>query len=197
MADKEIFKDRERSLEEEYFRKEDAKLLQKLRERDRLEAIAKALAEKLQADDPALLRRVMDLGATAETGSAFLLAPLVQVAWAEGTVTDAERDEVLRIAEERGIEAGSPAHAQLGAWLRTRPPDALFDAALAALKVGLSVLSPEERAERVKRIADGCREVAKASGGLSRLLGLGSGISSDEESVLETITATLRAPNAR
>jgi hypothetical protein len=38
--------------------------------------------------------------------------------------------------------------------------------------------------------------VAKASGGLSRLLGLGSGISSDEESVLETITATLRAPNA-
>lgn len=194
MADKDIFKERERSLEEEYFRKQDAKLLEKLRERDRLEAIATALAEKLQADDPALLRRVLDLGATAETGPAFLLAPLVQVAWAEGKVTDAEREEVLRIAEERGIEAGSAAHAQIEAWLRARPPDEVFDVALAALKVGLSVLPPDERAERVKRIVDGCREVAQASGGLSRLLGFASGVSTEEESMLEAITATFRQP---
>jgi hypothetical protein len=194
MADKDIFKERERSLEEEYFRKQDAKLLEKLRERDRLEAIAKALAEKLRTDDPALLRRVLDLGATADTGPAFLLAPLVQVAWAEGKVTDAEREEVLRIAEERGIEAGSAAHAQIDAWLRARPPDALFDVALATLRVGLSVLPPDERAERVKGIVDACREVAQASGGLARLLGLGSGVSMEEESVLEAITATLRTP---
>jgi uncharacterized protein YqgV (UPF0045/DUF77 family) len=65
--------------------------------------------------------------------------------------------------------------------------------ALATLRVGLSVLPPDERAERVKRIVDACREVAQASGGLARLLGLGSGVSMEEESVLEAITATLRA----
>ena len=50
------------------------------------------LAVKLQIDDPALLRRIMALGVTLDTGAAFLLAPLVQVAWAEGGVTDRERE---------------------------------------------------------------------------------------------------------
>jgi hypothetical protein len=44
MTDKDIFKERERSLEEEYFRKHDARLIEKLRQRDSLEEIAKALA---------------------------------------------------------------------------------------------------------------------------------------------------------
>ena len=52
-----------------------------------------------------------------------------------------------------------------------------------------SLLEPEE----VARIVDACREVAGASGGLGRLLGLGTGISSDEESILEAIASTLRA----
>jgi len=193
MTDKDIFKERERSLEEEYFRKHDAKLIEKLRERGKLAEITEALAVKLQIDDPALLRRIMDLGVTLDTGAAFLLAPLVQVAWAEGGVTDRERETVLRIATERGVDASSPAYTQLQEWLRKRPADAIFDAAVEAIKTGLSVLTPAERADRIKRIVDGCREVASASGGLGRLLGLGTGVSGEEESILDTIAATLRA----
>ena len=190
--DKDIFKDRERSLEEEYFRTHDAKLIEKLRERGKVEEIAEALAVKLQIDDPALLRRIMALGVTLDTGAAFLLAPLVQVAWAEGGVTDREREKVLRIATERGIDPSSPAHAQLQEWLRTRPADAIFATAVEAIKTGLSVLTPAERADRIKRIVDACREVASASGGLGRLLGLGTGVSSEEESILDAMAATLR-----
>ena len=190
--DKDAFKDRGRSLEEEYVRKQEAKLVEKLRERGRLEEIAAALAAMLQVEDPELLRRIAALGVTLDTGPAFLLAPLVQVAWAEGEVTDPERDTVLRIAEERGVERTSPAHAQLTEWLRARPSNELFDAAFEAIKAGLSVLTPPERAERVKRIVDACHQVAEASGGLARLLGLGSGVSSEEESVLDTIAAALR-----
>jgi actin-like ATPase involved in cell morphogenesis len=193
MADKDIFKERERSLEEEYFRRHEAKLLEKLRERGRLEEIAEALAVKLQVDQPELLRRIMALGVTLDTGAAFLLAPLVQIAWAEGKVSDRERETVLRIAGERGIEKTSPAYAQLVQWLRARPADELFDAAVEAIKAGLSVLPPEERADRVKRITEACREVAGASGGLSRLLGLGTGVSGEEESLLDRIAATLRS----
>ena len=92
MADKDIFKDRGRSFEEEYFRKHDAQLIEKLRERGKVEEIVEALAVKLQIDDPALLRRIMALGVTLDTGLAFLLAPLVErSAWAEGGVTDRER----------------------------------------------------------------------------------------------------------
>ena len=194
MADKDIFKDRGRSFEEEYFRKHDAKLIEKLRERGKVEEIVEALAVKLQIDDPALLRRIMALGVTLDTGAAFLLAPLVQVAWAEGGVTDREREKVLQIAAERGVDTSSPAYTQLQEWLRTRPADAIFDTAVEAIKSGLSVLTPAERADRVKRIVDACREVASASGGLGRLLGLGTGVSSEEEAILDAMTATLRAP---
>jgi hypothetical protein len=186
------FKERGRSFEEEYFRKHEAKLIAKLRERGRLEEISEALALKLQIDSPGLLSRIMALGVTIETGPAFLLAPLVQVAWAEGAVTDRERATVLRLAKERGIEPTSPAYAQLEAWLSQRPVDALFDAAIEAIKSGLSVLTPEERADRIRRIVDACRQVADASGGLSRLVGLG-GVSNEEEALLDGMVARLRA----
>jgi len=191
--DKDKLKERGRSLEEEYVRKQEAKLVEKLRERARLEEVSAALAQHLQVDNPDLLRRIMALGVTLETGAAFLLAPLVQVAWAEGSVTERERDTVLRLAAERGIEKGSPAHAALQDWLRVRPTDEFVETAVEAIKAGLAVLSPEERAERVKRIADACRQVAGVSGGLSKLLGLGTGISGEEESVLDSIVSTLRA----
>jgi len=191
--DKEIFKERGRSFEEEYFRKHEAKLLEKLREYGRLEEISEALAVKLQIDNPDLLRRIIALGVTLDTGPAFLLLPLVQVAWGEGAVTDRERHTVLSIAEERGLEKTSPAYAQLQQWLKARPGNQLFDTAVETIKSGLSVLSPEERAERIKRIVDACRQVAEASGGLFKMLGLGSGVSSEEESILDAIATTLRA----
>ena len=190
--EKDIFKERERALEAVYFHNQDAKLIEKLRESARLEEIAVALAEKLQADNPALLRRVMDLGVTLDTAPAFLLAPLVQVAWAEGEVTEQEHKTVLRLAGTRGVEESSPAHVQLLEWLRERPADALFDTATEVIKVGLSVLPPGEREERIKGIVQACHEVAEASGGLARLLGLGSGVSGEEGSLLDTITTTLR-----
>jgi len=191
--DKDIFSERERGMEGAYFREQDAKLLQKIRETAKLEEIAAALAAKLGADHSNLLRQIRNLGATRDTGSAFLLAPLVQVAWAEGKVTELERQTVLRIAAARGVEADSPAYAQLLEWLRERPSDATFDVALAVIKVGLSVLPAAEREERVKRIIDACHEVARVSGGgLARVLGLRSGVQPEEEALLDTIAARLR-----
>lgn len=194
MRDHDIFKDRERGLEAEYVMKHEAELLEKLRAQAKLDEIAAAMAANLKVSDPALLHRIVELGVTLETGAAFLLAPLVQVAWAGGEVTEAERDAVLGAAVSRGVERDSPAYAQLVAWLRERPSDALFDTALQAIKAGIAVLPPDEHAERVKRIAQGCHMVAAASGGgIRRILGLDDGVSHEEEALLEAITATLRA----
>jgi hypothetical protein len=190
---KDIFEERERAEEAVYFASQDEKLIEKLRENARLEEIVKALAESLQGSNPELLRRVMALGVTLETGSAFLLAPLVQVAWAEGRVKDRERDAVLRLARARGVEEGSPADVQLREWLGKRPADAVFDTAMEVIKAGLSVLPSDLREERVRRIVDACHEVAESSGGLARVLGLGSGASHKEETLLDTITARLRS----
>jgi len=99
-----IFGDREKAMEESYFRQEEARLLEKLRQKASLDEIAVALRDVLLVENPELLARARQLGITAETAPAFFLAPLVQVAWAEGKVTKDELEAVLKIARERGID---------------------------------------------------------------------------------------------
>jgi hypothetical protein len=188
---KDIFRDRERAEEAVYFQQEDEKLIEKLRARARFSEIAAALAEKLQVSNPELLNQIMALGITLDTGAAFILAPLVQIAWMDGHVTEAEQEVVMRFAFDRGVEPGSTDHAQLREWLADRPPDALFEASLDAIRAGLSVLPRAEAEERVDRITRACEEVAKASGGLSRLLHLHSGMTHREKSALEIFRARL------
>ena len=185
--------DREKALEDSYFRQQEARLLEKLRQGATLDEIAEALRDKLQVDNPELLARAREAGVTPETAPAFFLAPLVQVAWAEGKVGRHERDTVLRLAHDRGVANGTPAHDQLVAWLQQRPSHSLFDAALDVIRAGFDVLPHAERDERIERIVHACREVAQGSGSeIARLLGLGDGVSGSEESVMGTIEARLR-----
>ena len=188
-----IFGDREKAMEDAYFRDQNAKLLEKLRNKAHLDEIAVALGEKLQVDNPDLLVKVRELGIKLDTAAAFFLAPLVQVAWAEGKVSKQEREVVLRLARQRGIDPNSAAYAQLNEWLRVRPSDDFFDTAVEVLKAGYSVLPPKEREERIKSVVFACHEVAEASAGLGRLLGLGDGVSRVEASTLDDITRTLRS----
>ena len=195
-----ILKDRERAFEADYFRKQDEKLLAKMREQAALQDVAQALADKLRVDDKELVDRIVALGIHRENGPAMLLMPLIQVAWADGGVSDAEREVVLGVARERGVEPGSPAYRQLEDWLRKRPSDELFGAALEVWKAAASVLPGSEREERIRYVVGACRRVAEASGGgLAKLLGMSSAaVSKDEAAVLEAITAKLRAaPPAR
>jgi hypothetical protein len=191
--DKGILSDREKAMEANYFRQQDARLLESLRNANKLDATAQALRDGLNVDNPELLERVRAQGIDADTASAFLLLPLVEVAWAEGSVSKKEQDTVIRIANERGVEAGSPAEARLMEWLHERPSDALFDVAAEVLNYGLAVFPPAEREERVQRIVDACHEVAAASGSeIARQLGLGDGVSKREARILDKISTSLQ-----
>jgi tellurite resistance protein len=190
---KDILKERGRGDEADYFRRADEKLLAKMRERARLADVAQALAAKLQVDDAELLRRVRDLGLDHETGPAILLAPLVQVAWAEGAVSEAEKAIVLELAASRGVIPGMPAYDKLLEWLRQRPSDETFETAMEVMRIGYSVLPPPERDERIGGLVAACQRIAEASGGgLGRLLGLVDGVTREESEVLDAITTKLR-----
>ena len=169
---KDILRDRGRGEEDAYFRQHDANLIAKLRQKAQLSEIAHALAEKLHADEPELLKRIQKLGVTLDTGSAFILAPLVEVAWLDGDVSDAERDTILHIAQQRGVAPGSSDYRQLLDWLAERPSDEVFRTALEAIRVGLSVLDPEEAEQRIATMIKACEDVAEAVGGIAELLHL-------------------------
>ncbi len=194
---KDLLKERGRGEETDHFRKLDQQLVEKMRERARLADVAKALGDKLRVDNAELLSRVAALGLDADTGAAILLAPLVQVAWSDGSASQAEKAKVLELAESRGMDPGTPAHAKLASWLERRPSDELFDLATECMRIGLQVLPAAERDERIKAIVAGCRQVAEASGGsLGKLLGLSDGVSGDEERVLDAIGQKLRSGTA-
>jgi len=193
--DKGPLSDREKAMEANYFRQQDAVLIEKLRQQSTFDEIASAVADKLKVDNPDLLTRVRHLGITADTASAFLLAPLVQVAWGGDTVSREERRTVLRLSHERGVAEGSPAEAQLNQWMDKRPDDELFETSVEVIKYGLAVLPHYEQEDRIKRVVEACREVAKASGSkISWVLGLFDGINSSEASALDAITKKLRRP---
>ena len=187
-----IFEDRQRAAEGQWARARDAELIEKLRNKEQHEALTVALAAALRVNAPELLERVIDLGVTPDTAPALLQAPLVQVAWAGASVTTEEREAVLRLAAASGITATSPAGTRLAEWLGTRPADGLFATAVDVIKAGLSALPQAERDARVAGIAVACGEVAKASGGLGKTLGLSSGVSAQEDSVVDRIVARLR-----
>ena len=193
-----IFGDREKAMEETYFRQEDARLLKKLQEKAQLDDIALALGEKLQVDNPDLLMRVREAGVSLDTAPALFLAPLVQVAWAGGGVSKAEHHAVLRLARGRGVDPASPAYAQIEEWLKHRPDDSLFETAVEVIKYGCSVLPPDEREKRITSVVDACHEVAEASGstlglvlGFKNVMGLSS-VDESEADMLDLIANTLR-----
>lgn len=187
---KDIFRERERGEEQAYFRQEDAKLIAKLHQKAQLNEIAHALAEKLHADEPALLDRIQKLGVTLDTGSAFILAPLVEVAWVDGQVSDAERDTILNIAQQRGVELGSADYRQLLDWLAHRPSDEVFRTALEAIRIGLSVLPPDESEKRIATIIKACEDVAQAAGGIAQFFHL-DGVSYAESALIAEIRRRL------
>jgi hypothetical protein len=194
---KDLLKERGRGEESEHFRNLDKQLIEKMRERARLGDVAKALAAKLRVNDAELLARVAALGLDEQTGPAILLAPLIQVAWADGSVSEPERRVVLQTAVSRGVDEGSPAYAQLLTWMKDRPAYALFETANECMRIGLAVLPAAEREARIKEIVGGCRAVAEASGhSLGRLLGLDDGVSHDEQMVLDAIAHKLREGTA-
>ena len=183
---KDMLRDRERGEEQAYFRQEDERLIAKLRQKAQLSEIAHALAEKLRVDEPELLERIQKLGVTLDTGSAFILAPLVEVAWVDGDVGDPERNTILNIAKQRGVSEGSADYRQLLDWLANRPSDEVFRTALEAIRIGLSVLSPDESEQRIASIIKACEEVAQAKGWLAELLRV-DGVSSEESAVIAEI----------
>ena len=177
-----------RDLEEEYFRKQDQELIEKMRKAAAADAARRALGEQTGITDPALLREIEQLGFTPDTVVLLPLVPILQVAWAEGGVSPEERKLILDVARARGIAAGSPADSRLAEWMTMRPSADVFTRAGRLISAMLSAHSSEAGALTADDLLKYAENIAAASGGIFGL----NKVSKEERAALEQIQAALR-----
>lgn len=177
-------KRRERALEEEFFARQNRKLLEKMRTEQEAAEGRAALAQASGIRDEQVLDRLVQLGIRPETIAALSLVPLVAVAWADGQVAGREREAVLESARASGIQRDDMAYELLEGWLGSKPGKTLLTAwtdYIHALSVSLEGVGKAAIRDEVLGRA---RRVAEAAGGF---LGLGKKVSAEEQAVLDEL----------
>lgn len=182
---KDFLEDRKQALEESFFAKENARLLERLKADRETKAAKQSLSEISGITSDEVLDKLCGLGIAADTWAAVAIAPLVEVAWADGRVEAAEREAVLSAAESNGIAASSPSYLLLENWLARRPDGRLLEVWGAFIVRLCAELGDQERNELKHQLLGRARNVAKAAGGF---LGLGNKVSTEEEIVLAELS---------
>ena len=149
----------------EYFHRVDAELIEGMRRRAAFEERRRCMAEACQTEDPRILSALEELGYDQTNASLLYLVPLVHVAWSDGSVNEAERNQILVFAGLQGIKDNIHAYQQLLAWLDQRPRDEFFHGTLRAIQAIFRSLPEEQRSDRIELLIRSCRQVAFASCG--------------------------------
>ena len=170
MAEGDFLDDRRRASEEDYFRKKDRELVEKMRKAAAADRAQGELSAKTGLHDPAMIAELDALGFTPETISVLPLVPIVQMAWAEGGITPAERTLLVKLARERGIAEGSAADRQLSDWMARQPSADVFARATRLIRAMLDTGSAEAGTMSADDLIKYSESIAAASGGI---LGIG------------------------
>lgn len=166
-------------------------LTEHLRWRAELEAERRQLAEAIGVTDQEILDDLQAFGYTRETIALLHLAPLVQVAWAEGRITKRERLLIHEAARLRGIEEGTEAFERLKGWLDFAPTEEFCEKSMSLIRAMLHTLPPEGREASKLDLVALCLRVAEASAGERGFASGGLRVCDEEVELIRRITAEL------
>ena len=184
----ESLEERGRALENQFYEKENQQKLAAMKQKLEATASKDELRKASGMSDDAVLERLVTLGLRANTIAALSLVPLIQVAWADGSIQDNERVAILQGAHGKGLEEGTDGYELLQTWLKRRPADELFTAWESYIKALAAQLNDEQNRLLKNQIVGFAKMVAAAAGGI---LGFGK-VSSTEEAVLHRIEAAFQ-----
>ena len=180
--------ERGKALEEAFFAKKNRELLEQVKidldtetQRDALKAATGVTADTV-------LDSLIGIGVNSESLAALAIAPMILVAWADGSISDKEREAVVSAAEKAGVEADSTASKLLSSWLEEKPSDELADTWKEYVGAVKLKLPAGDQVKLGEQILARCQTVAESAGGF---LGLGS-ISAKETALLEMLKSTLK-----
>ncbi len=124
-------------------------------------------------NDKSLIAELRFLGIDKDSHRVVILLPLIQVAWADGTVQSAERALILDIAEKHRL-LGSDGGRILEGWLMNAPTHDYLERGRRCL-IALAARAGHDLGDSLNErtlaeVLEMCERVAEASGGLFGLL---------------------------
>ncbi len=189
MEKKKAFLNERRHMEEEFFLKQNAELIKRLKEKKANEPMKDEIGKILGIDDEEVIQVIIDLDMNVATLNALSLTPLVEVAWADGHMDPNEREAILKAAQENNIEKGSDSYNLLSDWLDKKPDDRLFEVWEEYIGAFCAEMKAGNRSCLQVGIIEKAWKVADAAGGF---MGLTSKISKAEKKVLERLEAAFK-----
>ena len=175
--------------EEEYFAKEEARLRLGLKAKYVRSAAEEerclAVAKKVGTDNAEVGEALVELGFSPEDVSILPLVPMLEVAWADGSMSYKESTLILDTARKRGLDATTPAYQRLKALTEEQPEASFFEG---ANRIYAELLHGGERAAEKADTLTLMKAVAGVSGGF---FGLTSAVSDEEESVMTNLVKEL------
>lgn len=181
--------ERKNTLEEEFFRKQNAEVIARLRATQEREHAREAMAKTSGITDAAVLDRLIDQGLNPASIAAVALVPLVAIAWADRKVEDKERRAVLDEAASSGLTADMAGYELLDNWLREAPPPALLATWAEYARALASNMEAGDRRNFRDTLLARAKAVATAAGG--GFGGLVSKVSDAEQAVLRAVEEAL------
>jgi hypothetical protein len=155
-------------MENAYCYEHDQKLLKKISEEQARLRRKEALAKQTGLQDGSLLARLVDLQLTPETLLTLPLVPLVEIAWANGTMDERQREAVLAVARQKELPENPPAAELLNNWLQARPGPEWLETWKQYLKFLCQQMSMEKFKAMKSEMMDHWLFVAEATGGVLR-----------------------------
>ena len=171
------------NLEDAFFAKENARLLEEMRAKTEKEERRDMLRQVVRIKDEAFLDRLIAMGIGPETAMALRLIPLVFVAWADGEMDSRERDAILTAAREQGLAAEDMTRQVLKDWLEHKPDARLLSLWKQYVGHIWGRFTDDEQIQMRQNLLKAAEDVANSAGGF---LGL-SKISAAEREIIEDL----------
>lgn len=173
--------ERRKSLEEQFFKKHDAELVQKMKDAAAKDASKAELQKLTGITDEKVLDALSELKIGGAASLVMSLFPVVEVAWADGVIDEKERQALLDASKSIGVEQGTPAYEFLSKWVSEKPELAWFGLWTDYVKALVANMKPDDKAMLKATVLGRCRTMAEISGGF---LGLAFRLSDAEKRVM-------------
>ncbi|MEM1348114.1 MAG: hypothetical protein AAGI01_06145 [Myxococcota bacterium] len=174
--------------EESYFKQRELERHEALRRERELKALRQeereGIVQTLSTTED-IANEALELGFDAQTARVLPLVPMIEVAWADGTVSTDEESTVLDLAIRRGIERGTASYEFLQRLMTERPSSLFFER---VNRVIMAMVASDPESWMTETLPELAIKVAEASGGF---FGLGDKVAAEERELIEKLAEQL------